>query len=61
MPEFEYVVPETLAEACAVLGQFGGRAKVLAGRRESYFNRTWEHFCSHQHTPPKTEPSGYCH
>lgn len=31
MPEFEYVVPETLAEACAVLGQFGGRAKVLAG------------------------------
>lgn len=31
MPEFEYVVPETLAEACALLGQYGGRAKVLAG------------------------------
>ncbi len=31
MPEFEYVAPETLAEACAVLGQWGGRAKVLAG------------------------------
>jgi len=31
MPEFEYLAPETLAEACAVLGRFGGRAKVLAG------------------------------
>jgi hypothetical protein len=29
------------------------RAKVLAGRRESYFNRTWEHFTSHQHAPDK--------
>jgi len=27
------------------------RAKVLAGRREAYFNRTWEHFSSHQHAP----------
>ncbi len=27
------------------------RAKVLANRRESYFNRTWEHYCSHQHAP----------
>lgn len=26
-------------------------AKVLVGRRESYFNRTWEHYCSHQHAP----------
>lgn len=31
MPEFEYVAPETLAEVCAVLGQYGDRAKVLAG------------------------------
>lgn len=31
MPEFEYVAPESLAEACAVLGQWNGRAKVLAG------------------------------
>ena len=28
-----------------------GRARVLVARREPYFNRTWEHFCSHQHTP----------
>jgi len=27
------------------------RAKVLADRREAYFNRTWEHYCSHQHAP----------
>jgi hypothetical protein len=26
-------------------------AKVLATRRASYFNRTWEHYCSHQHAP----------
>jgi len=26
-------------------------AKVLVERRESYFNRTWEHYCSHQHAP----------
>lgn len=26
-------------------------ARVLAERRVPYFNRTWEHFCSHQHAP----------
>jgi hypothetical protein len=26
-------------------------ARVLAERRASYFNRTWEHYCSHQHAP----------
>ena len=26
---------------------------------DPYFNRTWRHFCSHQHTPPEPEPSGY--
>ena len=25
--------------------------QVLAARAKPYFNRTWEHFCSHQHTP----------
>lgn len=28
-----------------------GRARVLVERRAPYFNRTWEHFCSHQHAP----------
>jgi len=27
------------------------RAQVLVARRESYFNRAWDHFCSHQMTP----------
>ncbi len=31
VPEFEYLAPETLQEACAMLHQFNGRAKVLAG------------------------------
>ena len=26
---------------------------------DPYFNRTWEHFCSHQHTPNRDEPSGF--
>ena len=26
---------------------------------QPYFNRTFRHFCSHQHTPPRDEPSGY--
>lgn len=25
--------------------------EVLAGIRNPYFNRTWEHYCSHQHAP----------
>jgi hypothetical protein len=28
-----------------------GGAEVLAGVNVPYFNRTWEHFCSHRHTP----------
>lgn len=26
---------------------------------DPYFNRSWEHFCSHQHTPNQPEPSGF--
>ncbi len=32
-------------------------AEVLAGIWEPYFNRTWEHFCSHFHTPPDKKGS----
>jgi hypothetical protein len=47
-------------------------AEVLAETRVPYFNRTWEHFCSHMHTPYRREnnllydgilldgPVGYC-
>ena len=31
------------------------KGKVLAERRESYFNRTWRHYCSHQHAPDAPE------
>lgn len=26
---------------------------------DPYFNRSYAHFCSHQHTPPRPEPSGF--
>jgi hypothetical protein len=40
------------------------RIKVTDGESlgevyDPYFNRTYEHFCSHQHSPPRTEPSGF--
>lgn len=40
------------------------RIKVTDGQslgdvHDSYFNRTWEHFCSHQHAPHKPRKSGY--
>lgn len=31
LPDFEYYAPDSLQEACALLKQFGPRAKVLAG------------------------------
>ena len=33
-------------------------AKVLAGTIAPYFERTWEHFCSHQHTPSAGRKAG---
>ncbi|AQQ70297.1 Beta-galactosidase trimerization domain protein [Limihaloglobus sulfuriphilus] len=40
------------------------RIKVTTGKSlgvvyDPYFNRTARHFCSHQHTPYKPQPSGY--
>ena len=40
------------------------RLKAAAGRSlgqvfDPYFNRRFDHFCSHQHTPPRPEPSGF--
>ncbi len=42
----------------------GRRVKVTDGESlgdvyDPYFNRAWDHFCSHQHTPPRPEVSGY--
>ena len=33
--------------------------KGLGGIFDPYFNRDFRHFCSHQHTPPQPEPSGF--
>jgi hypothetical protein len=34
-----------------------GANTVLARLVFPYFNRTWEHFCSHRQTPPQPDPS----
>ena len=34
-----------------------GNATVLGRAHDPYFDRSWEHFCSHQHAPPRPEPS----
>lgn len=39
----------------------GRGAEVLAEVRAPYFNRTWEHFCSHQHTPYRLETCAEYH
>lgn len=31
-------------------------AQVLARAHEPFFDRTWDHFCSHQHAPARPEP-----
>ena len=31
LPDFDYYAPDSVAEACKLLSQFGARAKVLAG------------------------------
>ena len=40
------------------------RLRVTTGRSlgdviEPYFERSWRHFCSHQHAPPRREASGF--
>ena len=62
----DYIVPTDLAPTSPVRGPFvihGGAwnvivtdeaVKTLATRSDTYFNREWNHFCSHQHTPDST-------
>jgi hypothetical protein len=62
----DYIVPTGAAPTPTVRGPFvihGGATNVkaaegyetLAGRRDTYFNRRWDHFCSHQHTPDSSD------
>jgi hypothetical protein len=56
-----YLIPTELAPTPVVRGPFvihGGAwdieapgCEVLAQRADVYFNRAWDHFCSHQHAP----------
>ncbi len=58
----DYLIATELSPTPPVRGPFvihGGAwdvapregAQVLSHRARPYFNRTWDHFCSHQHTP----------
>ncbi|MEN9933909.1 MAG: hypothetical protein RLZZ387_488, partial [Chloroflexota bacterium] len=42
---------DTICEQQGLLVEVLPGAEVLARSRHPYFNRTWEHFCSHQYTP----------
>lgn len=47
-----------------VMNGRGRRLHVTDGENlgdvfDPYFNRRWDHFCSHQHTPPRPEASGF--
>lgn len=53
LPETEHVMYQQGLEVTPATG-----AEVLMQTRIPYFNRTWEHFCSHRHTPSSHQP-GY--
>lgn len=66
-PEFVRSAPEFAPPGITtpfVMYRPSVKIKVTGGRSLGevyypYFNRTWEHFCSHQHTPYRPEASGY--
>lgn len=53
LPKNPHVMYQRGMEVEPVVG-----AEVLARTQVPYFNRTWRHFCSHNHTPSSGEP-GY--
>jgi len=62
---FEGTARGTLAETDHVFYEQGARLtpaegdRVLARIVEPYFERAWDHFCSHAQTPARLEPSSY--
>lgn len=66
-PDFILPVPELQPEFIAspmVMYTPSHRIRVTDGETlgavyDPYFNRTYKHFCSHQHAPPRPEPSGF--
>jgi len=65
----DYVLPAeglrpSFCNSPLVMYQPSNRIKVTTGKSlgqtfDPYFNRTFRHFCSHQHTPNQLEASGY--
>ncbi len=55
VPETDHVVYESGVRARSLPGAGRSSAKVLATVVEPYFERTWDHFCSHNQTPPADE------
>ena len=53
LPQMDTVLYETGTEIEIV----DDDVKVIARRVEPYFNRTWDHFCSHRHSPARPEES----
>lgn len=66
-PDYALPAPELRASFCkSPLVMYPGSQRIKATSGESlgevydsYFNRTYAHFCSHQHTPNQTQPSGF--
>jgi hypothetical protein len=65
----DYILPEKALQPdfCSdpmVLYARSQRLEVTEGESlglvyDPYFNRQWDHFCSHQHAPARPDPSGY--
>lgn len=66
-PDFIQPIPEltpAFAQAPFVAYTPSQRLRVTTGSTlgevfDPYFNRTYEHFCSHQHAPAQLKPSGF--
>jgi hypothetical protein len=66
-PDYMLPAPDLRAPFVAmpeVMYERSQRIRVTTGESlglifDPYFNRTWEHFCSHQHAPNRDEPSGF--
>lgn len=67
LPDYVEAAPEFAPEFVGTPFVMYGRSQRIKVRNgeslgkvfDPYFNRTYEHFCSHQHTPYRMEPSGY--
>ncbi len=60
-PQFKTGLPLTehvMYKRGTVLGEIDSEVEVLATHTAPYFNRRWEHYCSHQHAPASGKSLG---